>query len=91
MADPDKICHMQTIMVNLGKNGRLVIPAPFRRALGIEPGDELVLTLDAGLLRITTREHAILRAQETVRRHVRGSDSLVDELIEERRAEARSE
>ncbi len=81
---------MKTIMVSLGNNGRLVIPAPFRRALGIEPGDELVLTLDAGQLRITTREHAISRAQETVRRQVRGSASLVDELIEERGAEARS-
>ena len=82
---------MKTIMVSLGDNGRLVIPAPFRRALGIEPGDELVLTLDDGQLRITTRERAIALAQETVRQRVGGDASLVDELIEERRAEARSE
>jgi AbrB family looped-hinge helix DNA binding protein len=78
-------------MVNLGENGRLVIPARFRRALGIEAGDQLVVTLDAGQLRITTREHAVSRAQELVRQRVGGDTSLVDELIEERRAEARAD
>ena len=82
------ICHMRTAMVNLGKNGRLVIPAPFRRALEIEPGDELVLTLEDRELRITTRQHAVERAQEAVRRRVRGQTSLVEELIADRRAEA---
>ncbi len=77
-------------MVNLGKNGRLVIPAPFRRALGIDSGDELLLTLEGGQLRITTREHAVARAQEAVRGRVRDGASLADELIEERRAEARA-
>ena len=82
---------MNTIMVSLGQNGRLVIPAPFRRALGIEAGDELVLSLDEGQLRISTREQAIARAQEGVRQRVRGDVSLVDELIKERRVEARKE
>ncbi len=82
---------MNTIMVSLGQNGRLVIPAPFRRALGIEAGDELVLSLDEGQLRISTREQAIARAQAGVRQRVRGDVSLVDELIKERRVEARTE
>jgi len=75
-------------MVNLGKNGRLVIPAPFRRALEIEPGDELVLTLAKGELRITTRRHAVARAQRAVHGYTQGHGSLVEELLEERRAEA---
>ena len=66
----------------------MVIPAPFRRALEIEPGDELVLTLEDRELRITTRQHAVERAQEAVRRRVRGQTSLVEELIADRRAEA---
>lgn len=77
-------------MVSLGKNGRIVIPAPLRRALGIQPGDELVLTAGEGELRITTRTHAIARAQEIVRAHAGLAGSLVDELIEERRSEAGS-
>lgn len=84
------ICHMETIMVTLGLNGRLVIPARFRRVLGIRSGDELVVTLDDGELRITTRRHAATRAQEAVRRRVPRDASLVDELIRERRSEAGS-
>lgn len=74
-------------MVDLGEGGRLVIPAPFRRALEIEPGDALVLTLADGELRITTRRQAIARAQATVRAYTHDAGSLVDELIEERGAE----
>jgi len=81
---------MDTTMVALGNNGRLVIPAPFRRALGIEAGDELVVTLLDGELRITTREQAVARAQEAVRRRVGQDAGLSDELIAERRAEAKS-
>jgi len=66
----------------------LVIPAPLRRALDIEPGDELVLTLADGELRITTRGRAIARAQERVREYTRGEGSLVDDLLDARRAEA---
>jgi len=65
-----------------------VIPAPLRRALEIEPGDALVLTLGDGELRITTRRQAIVRAQETVRQYTQDAGCLVDELIEERRSEA---
>jgi len=75
-------------MVNLGGGGRLLIPAPFRRALELEPGDELVLTLADGELRITTRGRAIARAQERVRKYTRGEGSLVDDLLDARRAEA---
>ena len=75
-------------MVSLGEGGRLVIPARLRRALEIEPGDALVLTLAEGELRVTTRRQAIVRAQATVRRYTPDAGSLVDELIEERGSEA---
>ena len=78
---------MQTITAKLGKSGRLVLPVQFRRALGVEPGDELILALDKGELRIFTRGEAIRRAQELVRSYVPGDQSLANELIQERRAE----
>ena len=78
---------MLTVTAKLGKSGRLVLPVQFRKSLGVEPGDELILALDEGELRIFTRGHAIRRAQELVRRYVPGGQSLADELIQERRAE----
>ena len=82
---------MQTVTAKLGKSGRLVLPIQFRRALGVEPGDELILALDEGELRIFTRGEAIRRAQKLVRRYIPSDRSLVDELIQERRAESARE
>ncbi len=82
---------MQTVTAKLGKSGRLVLPVQFRKALGVEPGDELILALDKGELRIFTREEAIGRAQGLVRRYIPSDRSLVDELIQERRSESARE
>jgi AbrB family looped-hinge helix DNA binding protein len=68
--------------------GRIVIPASFRKALGISVGDEVVLRIEADELRITTLKARIERARRLVRRHVKPGTSLVDELIAERRREA---
>ena len=75
----------------VNENGRLVIPASFRKALGINPGDEVVLRLEDDELRITTLKHRIARAQRLVRKYVKPGVSLVDELIAERREAARKE
>ncbi len=75
----------------VNENGRLVIPASFRKALEINPGDEVILRLEDDELRITTLKHRIARAQRNVRKYVKPGVSLVDELIAERRAAARKE
>jgi AbrB family looped-hinge helix DNA binding protein len=82
---------MATIKTHLGKNGRVVIPAQFRKTLGILEGDTLMMTLDDGMIRILTPQKAIQRVQEMVRRYVPEGVSLADELIAERRAEAARE
>lgn len=78
---------MTTVKTHLGKSGRIVIPAQFRKALGVSEGDTLMMTLDDGMIRILTPRKAIQRVQESVRRYVPRGISLADELIEERRAE----
>lgn len=82
---------MDGFRVKIGTNGRLVIPAEYRKALGIAEGDELLLRLVDGELRLSSRVAAIQRAQAIVRRHVPEGVSLARELIEERRAEAERE
>ncbi|HEY3137999.1 MAG TPA: AbrB/MazE/SpoVT family DNA-binding domain-containing protein [Blastocatellia bacterium] len=82
---------MSTLNTKLAKGGRIVIPAEFRKELGVDVGDEVILHLIDGELRIRTRREAIRQAQAIVRRHVKKGRSLVDELRRERRAEARRE
>ena len=78
-----------TMRVN--ENGRVVIPASFRKRMGIRAGDHLLLRIEDDELRITTLKRNIERAQRLVRKHVKPGASLADELIAERRAAARHE
>ena len=77
--------------MRVNENGRVVIPAIFRKRLGIRIGDEVVLQLEDDELRIITLKRNIERAQRLVRKHVKPGTSLVDELIAERREAARNE
>jgi len=77
--------------MRVNENGRVVIPASFRKALGINIGDEVVLRIEDDELRITTLRRRLARAQRLVRKHVKQGDSLADELIAERREAARRE
>jgi AbrB family looped-hinge helix DNA binding protein len=77
--------------MRVNENGRVVIPASFRRALGINIGDEVILRIVDDELRITTLRRRLQRAQRLVRKHVKPGTSLVDELIAERREAARNE
>ena len=75
----------------INESGRVVIPASFRKALGIRAGDEVVLRIEDDELRITTLKRRIERAQRLVRKFVKPGVSLADELIAERREAARRE
>jgi AbrB family looped-hinge helix DNA binding protein len=82
--------HSET-RIRVNENGRVVIPAPYRKALGIKPGDEVILRMEDDELRITTMPRRIERAQRRVRQYVKPGVSLVDELIAERREAAKRE
>jgi AbrB family looped-hinge helix DNA binding protein len=77
--------------LRINENGRVVIPATFRKALGINPGDEVVLRLEEDELRITSQKSRLARARRLVRKYVNRGRSLADELIAERRKAARKE
>ena len=73
--------------VKVARNGRLVLPAPYRRALGLTEGGDLVLTLRDGHLELEPPKLAVERAREAVRRYAARRD-LAGELLRERREEA---
>jgi len=81
----------QEARARVNENGRVVIPAALRKALGINIGDQVVLRVEDDELRISTLQRRIERAQRLVRQHVKPGTSLVDELIAERREAAKRE
>jgi AbrB family looped-hinge helix DNA binding protein len=82
---------MKATVGKITPGGRLVIPARHRRALGLKTGDEVLLRVVDGELRILSQAEAVRRAQAMVKRRVKRGRSLVDELLRERRAEAKRE
>ena len=72
----------------LAPNGRIVIPAEIRRALGFEPGETLVMDVHEGALRIETYRARIHRIQQEFSKLVPPGHSVVDEFIAERHQEA---
>jgi AbrB family looped-hinge helix DNA binding protein len=75
----------------VNENGRVVIPASFRKALGIKIGDEVVLRIEDDELRISTMRRRIEQVQRLVRERTKSGKSVVDEFIRERREAARNE
>jgi len=78
------------IVVRLSAQGRVVIPAPLRRALGVSKGDSLLAHLDDDRL--------VLEKSETIKRRLKArfakvgkGRSLAKDLIAERREEAKKE
>jgi AbrB family looped-hinge helix DNA binding protein len=75
----------------MSANGRMVIPAAIREALGVKPGETILLEFVDGVLRIESFAERIRRIQDEIIRLVGSDRSLADELIAERREEARRE
>jgi AbrB family looped-hinge helix DNA binding protein len=79
-----------TSSVRVGPQWRIVIPAHIRQALDIHPGEILIARVEDGRLVLETRDQILARLQATFAQVPR-EVSLVDELIAERREEARRE
>jgi AbrB family looped-hinge helix DNA binding protein len=81
----------QEIRLRLSENGRVVIPAHVRKALGVEAGDEIILEQERDSFRITTQQQRIAEARKRIRRYIKPGTRLVDELMAERREAAKHE
>ena len=82
---------MSDVATKISAGGRIVIPADFRRELGADVGDEVILRLVDGEIHVLTKAQAVRKAQALVRRNVAKDRSLVKELLQERRKEAKRE
>lgn len=76
--------------VKVGPQGRVVIPEPFRRELGIEPGTDLVARVSDGQLILETRANVERRLRARLAAVAPGR-LVSEELIADRRREAEAE
>ena len=76
--------------IQMGPQGRLVVPSALRRELGLYPGDRLLVRVKDGGLILEPRQVVEQRVRERFRL-VDPSLSLSDALIKERRTEAARE
>ena len=72
-------------------HGRVVIPAAVRKALGLRPGDPVVIEPAADGFRVRSLAQTVREAQAALAEYVPAGVSLADELAGERRAEAARE
>ena len=79
-------------LVRLDAHARLVVPAAIRRQLGLRQGDLVGLEVTPeGDLRVFTLEKRLASAKGVLREYRRDQESVADELVRERRREARRE
>jgi AbrB family looped-hinge helix DNA binding protein len=76
---------MSAGIIQVNQQGRITISAPMRHRLGLKSGSKLVVRLDGDRIVLEKPEDIFKRLRSTFN----SATSLVDELILERRAEAR--
>jgi AbrB family looped-hinge helix DNA binding protein len=79
------------VRLRISDNGRIVIPVEMRQKLGIRAGDTVFATVEGDALKIESYRARVRRVQESLRKYIPPGRSLADELIAERREEARRE
>jgi AbrB family looped-hinge helix DNA binding protein len=75
----------------LSSGGRVVLPAEVRAGLGLADGDAVQVTVEDGKIVLLPLTEVVRRLQAKYRRLISGDRSLADELIADRRAEAKRE
>ena len=88
----EMLVNMETLTLHVDNQGRVMLPAWWRRKEGVGPSTELcVAVTDEGALVVETREQGLRRARALLRKYIPEGVNLSDELIAERRAEAARE
>lgn len=82
---------MITGHTTLGDGGRIVIPAEYREKMQVKKGDTFTFTFNGDGLHISTSRFAIGKMQKLLDTLVPPGVSLADELIAERRQQAKQE
>ena len=77
----------QSIDINVASNGRMVLPASVRKAMGLQGDAKIILTIEDDQVRLSPIGHGVSRAQALYRQHARHART-TDDFLEDRKAEA---
>jgi bifunctional DNA-binding transcriptional regulator/antitoxin component of YhaV-PrlF toxin-antitoxin module len=73
---------MIEMKIKVTEGGKIALPIEYRQALGVDIGDEVILRLEDGEVRVFTPRLAVKRAQQRLERgYTSHRPSLADELI----------
>ena len=77
----------QVLDVRVAHNGRMVLPKSVREALGVTGGGAVILSVDGGVVTLTSITQSIHHAQALYIQYVT-HDRSSDDFIQERRQDA---
>ena len=80
--------NTKTWHTSVDKSGRVLLPAPLRRALHANPGTELIWTMTDDVLRLQPFDKLLSSIQNYFRSLAAEDEVWSDELLAERRKEA---
>lgn len=72
---------MQSYHVTLGEGGRVVVPAEYRKALGLQPGDDLIIRMEDSELRLYRRTAALQKIRSTLQAKSRKTVNHTDDFL----------
>ena len=76
----------QTIDISVASNGRLVLPTSVRKAMGLQGGTKVILTIEGDQVRLSPIGHGVWRAQALYREHAKHART-TDDFLEDRKVE----
>jgi len=77
----------QSIDVKVASNGRMILPASVRKAMGLHGDGKVILTVEDDQVRLSPIGHGVSRAQALYREHAKQART-IDDFLTDRKAEA---
>lgn len=74
--------------ITVGEGGRIVIPSFFRKELDVHVGDELIINIENGELRLFKQRQAIRRIQDALKRRFPDDVNMTDLFLKERKLDS---
>lgn len=76
-----------SIDVKVASNGRMILPASVRKAMGLHGDAKVILTVEDDQVRLSPIGHGVSRAQALYREHAKQART-TDDFLSDRKAEA---